>query len=119
MSLLARIRMLEIRYKPVDLEKEKMEKALSALSDVLRSALPCDEPRRVQSTIYSHAINLDYRGCLSFNEQLNHLARNIENGTIKKCDQEVIDALPQWALAVVEMTAVEYVGMCNDILSSC
>ena len=117
MSLSKRIKVLEKQYKPVDLNREVMERAFAVLSNSLRTSLPNDEPKRVQSPIYSHAIISDYRGCLFFDDKLSLLVRNIENMVICEGDQEVLDRLPKWALDEVEMTAVEYVVMVNKVIN--
>ena len=79
----------------------------------MHKSLPSDEPKLVRSPIYSHAINYDHKGCLSFSDKLGLLAKNIEDGDVNEGAQLVLSSLPQWALDLTDMSAIDYVMMIN------
>jgi len=114
-SLAKRVNALESRYKPKDAEQEMREKGITALCKALHASLPSDEPRRIKSPAYSHAIISDYKGCLSFEDKLRQLVKNIEDGS-SEGDQEVLNSLPQWALDTAEMTAEEYLHIVHGFV---
>ena len=116
MSLAKRVNALESRYKPKDAEQEMREKGITALCKALHASLPSDEPRLIKSPAYSHAIISDYKGCLSFEDMLRQLVKNIEVGAINEGDQEVLNSLPQWALDAAEMTAEEYLHIVHGLI---
>ena len=91
------------------------EKGITALCKALHASLPSDEPRRIKSPAYSHAIISDYKGCLSFEDKLRQLVKNIEDGS-SEGDQEVLNSLPQWALDTAEMTAEEYLHIVHGFV---
>ena len=115
MSLAKRVNALESRYKPKDAEQEMREKGITALCKALHASLPSDEPRRIKSPAYSHAIISDYKGCLSFEDKLRQLVKNIEDGS-SEGDQEVLNSLPHWALDTAEMTAEEYLHIVHGFV---
>jgi hypothetical protein len=116
MSLAKRIDALESRYKPKDAEREMREKGVTALCKALHASLPSDEPRRIQSPSYGHAIISDYKGCLSFEDKLRQLVKNIEDEVANEGDQEVLNNFPQWALDAADMTAEEYLHIVHDFI---
>ena len=99
-----------------NLEKQRTEAFGNASLQcwkVLKDRLP-DEPKYI-----GHTQQIDYsKKYVTHDDKLNAAVERIKSGIITKDDQQVLDALPLDALAVMKMTAGEWVVWHTDLLES-